>query len=68
MLEKPLPENTPDRVENSLCMLVNKDHLLSQAMAFLYRRSKEWDAKVQKLEFDLGKKASKDELNSGLRE
>lgn len=37
-------------------------------MAYLYRRSKDWETKLNKLESDLNKKATKDDLDKGLRD
>lgn len=35
-------------------------------MAFLFQRSKEWEQRVQKIEKDLLKKVSKEDLDSGI--
>lgn len=37
-------------------------------MAYLFKRSKDWEAKLNKLEADLMKRALKDELDKGLKE
>ena len=37
-------------------------------MAYLYKRSKDWEAKLSKMENDLMKRATKDELEKGLKE
>lgn len=36
MLEKPLPENTEDLIENAFSKLINKEKLMGNGMAFLY--------------------------------
>lgn len=37
-------------------------------MAYLYRRSKDWEAKLTKLESDVMKRATKEDLEKGLKE
>ena len=37
-------------------------------MAYLFKRSKDWEAKLNKLEGDLMKRALKDDLDKGLKE
>lgn len=37
-------------------------------MAFLYKRSKDWDTKLNKLELEVMKRATKDELEKGLKD
>ncbi|CAK89525.1 unnamed protein product (macronuclear) [Paramecium tetraurelia] len=67
-LEKPLAENGSDQIENAICMVINKERVFSQGMAYLFKRSKDWEAKLNKLEADLAKRALKDDLEKGLKE
>ncbi|KAM3138259.1 hypothetical protein pb186bvf_009722 [Paramecium bursaria] len=68
MLEKPLPENTEDHIENAFSKLINKEKLMGNGMAFLYQRAKDWESRLNLLENDLKKRSTKDEVQNGLKE
>ena len=60
--EKPLPELTGNKIEENTNKICNKMNLLTTALGISYKKNKEFEGKIAKLEGDFAKKVSKEEL------
>lgn len=52
-LEKPLAENSGNGIEDTTNKIINKEAVASQGMAWLYKRIRDWEGKLNKIDDDL---------------
>lgn len=52
-LEKPLAENSGNVIDDATNRVINKESVSSQGMAWLFKRIKDWETKVVRLEDEL---------------
>lgn len=52
-LDKPLAENSGNGIDDATNRVINKESVTSQGMAWLYKKMKDWDGKLARLEEDL---------------
>ena len=65
--EKLLPEITGIKLEENTNKTCNKLNLLTTAICLTYRKDKEWENKLSKLEGDIVKKVNRDELKEKVK-
>ena len=60
--DKPLAELTGNKLEENTNKICNKMNLLTAALALSYKKNKDFEGKITKLEGDFAKKVSKEDL------
>ena len=55
-LDKPLAENSGDSIEDATNKVINSEAIVSSGMAWLYKRTKDWEGKLNRLEMDMNDK------------
>lgn len=64
--EKPLPELTGDLIQDNSNRICNKVGALSLVIETIYKKNKDWETKLNKVENECAKKMSKEEVKEKL--
>lgn len=64
--EKPLPELTGDLIQDNSNRICNKVGALSLVIETIYKKNKDWETKLNKVENECAKKVSKEEVKEKL--
>lgn len=62
-LDKPLAENSGNGIDDATNRVINKENVNSSGIAWLYKRMRDWEGKLGRIEDELSKRVKAEDMS-----